>query len=292
MAWMHPLAVEHRRKLYTRQDAWRLAPPGTPEAKMPGWLDPSATRVRWKEAKEAEARAVFEAELAELRASHERVKEELAEINYDLVLRRLIRKFRPDQPRVPAGSRQGGQWTSGAGVPGDAAVADGFDSGDASADGGDLGADTGDAPPDGESLAQELRRFPASDQPPRPDRQQLDAIANDPLIRAYMDEAWIASNPYGIYPKEHGFWISRDEISGQLFTRPFETSGVENRIYTGSPPPDAIAFFHTHPYGTIQLGAAPPSALDEAQAARLGLPGLIQSHVGVYYFGPPLRPAR
>src|SRR3954451_10017254 len=27
MATFHPLAVEHRRKLYTRQDAWRLAPP-------------------------------------------------------------------------------------------------------------------------------------------------------------------------------------------------------------------------------------------------------------------------
>ena len=26
MAWIHPAAVEHRRKLYTRQDAWRLAP--------------------------------------------------------------------------------------------------------------------------------------------------------------------------------------------------------------------------------------------------------------------------
>src|ERR1051325_8730679 len=111
MAWMHPLAVEHRRKLYTRQDAWRLAPPGTPEPKMPGWLDPSATRVRWKEAQEEEARAAFEAELSELRASHERAKEELAEINYELAWRRILRKFRPDQPRVPAGSPQGGPMT-------------------------------------------------------------------------------------------------------------------------------------------------------------------------------------
>src|ERR1051325_5185085 len=137
MAWMHPLAVEHRRKLYTRQDAWRLAPPGTPEGKMPGWLDPSATRVRLREAQEAEGRAVFEGELAERRASHERVKAELAEINYDLVMRRLIRKFRPDQPRVPAGSPQGGQWTSGASGVGDGAMADSGD--DNSADGGDAG---------------------------------------------------------------------------------------------------------------------------------------------------------
>jgi len=50
MAWIHPAAVEHRRKLFTRADAYRFAAPGTPEAKMPGWLDPSATRVRLKEA--------------------------------------------------------------------------------------------------------------------------------------------------------------------------------------------------------------------------------------------------
>jgi hypothetical protein len=30
-------------QLYVRADAYRFAPPGTPEAKMPGWLDPSAT---------------------------------------------------------------------------------------------------------------------------------------------------------------------------------------------------------------------------------------------------------
>jgi hypothetical protein len=94
------------------------------------------------------------------------------------------------------------------------------------------------------------------------------------------------------FSKEHGFWISRDEVSGQFFTRPFATSGVENEINPGSPPPDAIAFFHTHPYGGIQIGAAPPSLEDEAFAARVGLPGLIQSHVGMYYFGPPLRPVR
>ena len=184
-------------------------------------------------------------------------------------------KYSPSQPRVPAGNPDGGRWTSGARAVGNAGVAA-----------------AGDAPRDGRSLAQELRRYTASDQPPRPDRQQLEAIANDPLIRAYMDEAWIASNPYGIYPNEHGFWISRDEVSGQLFTRPFAAPGVGNMIYVGSPPPDAIAFFHTHPYGRIQLGAAPPSLDDEALAAGLRLPGLIQSHVGMYYFGPPLRPVR
>jgi len=45
MAYFHPAAVAHRRRLYMRHDAWRLAAPVTPQAKMPGWLDPSATRV-------------------------------------------------------------------------------------------------------------------------------------------------------------------------------------------------------------------------------------------------------
>ena len=270
--------------LYVRADAWRLAPPGTPEAKPPGWLDPSMTRVRWQEAQEEEARAAFEAEVKAAQATQDRLWAMLAEIKYELAWRKLCRKYGydPDQPRDELG-----RWTDAGG----GASTDASEEG-AGSDSGDMGADAGDAAPNGNSLSQELRRFPASDQSPRSDRRELDAIANDPLIRAYMDEAWIASNPYGIYPNEHGFWISRDEVSGQLFTRPFATSGVGNIIDPGPPPPDAIAFFHTHPYGGIQLGAAPPNFRDEAVAARLGLPGLIQSHVGVYYFGPPLRPVR
>src|ERR1044072_1531400 len=122
MSYMHPPALEARRKYWTRHDAYRFAPPGTPEAKMPGWLDPSMTRVRFKEAQEAEARRQaqvaqeeFERDLAELRASHERLKVELAEIKYELAWRRLCRKYgyNPTQPRVPAGNPDGGQWTSG-----------------------------------------------------------------------------------------------------------------------------------------------------------------------------------
>jgi len=77
--------------------------------------------------------------VAALRTSHERTREELAEINYELVLRRIIRKFRPDQPRVPAGSPQGGQWTSGASSVGDSAA------GDTGADNLATGGDAGDA---------------------------------------------------------------------------------------------------------------------------------------------------
>lgn len=273
MSYMHPAALEARRKYYLRHDAYRFAAPGTPEAKMPGYLHPWAAVARAEEAKAL----AEEAEQAAIRAELEHLHRLVKDLRIDLALRRLRFKYSPDQPRDEVG-----RWTNGTSSEG-AAAADGAGDGTPS--------DSSEAARNSESLAQDrLPRTTASDQPPRSDRHQLEAIANDPLIRAYMNEAWIASNPYGLFPREHGFWISRDDASGQLFTRPFEGRGVENTIITGPAPPDAIAFFHTHPYGGIQPGAAPPSPSDEAWAARLGLPGLIQSHVGMYYFGPPLRP--
>jgi len=108
MAWIDPRAVAHRRKMFTRHDAWRWAPPGSPESKMPGWRDPSATRVRLKEAQEEEARAAFDAKVKALRASHEQAREILAEIKYEFAWRKLCRKYGydPDQPRDEVG-----RWT-------------------------------------------------------------------------------------------------------------------------------------------------------------------------------------
>src|SRR4051794_35318406 len=124
MTYFHPAAVEHRRKLYTRQDAWRLAPPGTPEAKMPGWLDPSMTRVRWREAQEEEARRRAQAAQEEFERELLQLRWEVKKLKLDHELWLLEEKYSPDQPRVPAGSPQGGQWTSGANAVGDAAAAD------------------------------------------------------------------------------------------------------------------------------------------------------------------------
>src|SRR3954447_21956490 len=99
---------EHRRKLYERQDAWRLAPPGTPEAKMPGWLDPSATRVRLKEAQEEEARARAAAELEEYEGAVLELRWLVKSLGTDLALGRLRQKYSPDQPRDSVG-----RWTDG-----------------------------------------------------------------------------------------------------------------------------------------------------------------------------------
>jgi hypothetical protein len=75
---------------------------------MPGWLDPSATRVRLKEAQEEEERAALAAEVKALQVQQDRLCEMLAEIEYELAWRKLCRKhgYDPDQPRDELG-----RWT-------------------------------------------------------------------------------------------------------------------------------------------------------------------------------------
>jgi len=68
MSYADRIWLEGRRRYWTRPDAYRFARPGSPEAKMPGWLDPWATRVRMKEAAEDEERAREAAEQEELSA--------------------------------------------------------------------------------------------------------------------------------------------------------------------------------------------------------------------------------
>jgi hypothetical protein len=119
----------------------------------------------------------------------------------------------------------------------------------------------------------------------------LDAIANHPTIRARIDEAWAASDPNG-FGREQGFWIVRNDASGEIFTRPFANPGGAATIVPGAPPSDAIASFHTHP-ARPDFGGYPGPSLEDVQTAeRMGLPGLLQSHNGMYYFGPLLRPRR
>jgi hypothetical protein len=56
----------------------------------------------------------IEAERAELLA----LKALVADVRFTLALWRLARKYRPDQPRVPAGNPDGGQWTGEGGSVG------------------------------------------------------------------------------------------------------------------------------------------------------------------------------
>ncbi|MGB9364688.1 MAG: hypothetical protein WCE79_01610 [Xanthobacteraceae bacterium] len=271
MTYFHPAWLEHQRKRYTRADAYRFAAPGTPEAKMPGWLDPSATRVRLKEAQEEEARAQEAAAQEEFEREVLALRHDFAKLKLEYELRRFQQKYSPNQPRVPAGNPDGGQWTSG--------------------DGG-TESDGSDTASDGESLAQERGSLfaPGPGQEPRRDLLDLQAIADHPSIRTRIDEAWVASNPHGL-GREHGFWISRNNETGELFTRPFTNPGGLVSLVPGPPPNDAIAFFHTHPLRSDFGGGPGPSRPDQNFAASTGLPGLVQSHHGMYYFGPLLRPS-
>ena len=117
MTYFHPAWLEHQRKRFTRADAYRFAPPGSPEAKPPGWLDPSATRVRLKEAQEDEARARAAAEQEALEREILALRHDFAKLKLEYELRRFQRKYSSNQPRVPAGNPDGGQWVGAFNVP-------------------------------------------------------------------------------------------------------------------------------------------------------------------------------
>ena len=105
----HHLRITYERERWLRPDWRRWYPPGFE------WPDVrEAERKRAElEAREAEEAAWIEAREAEAEALT-RLRWMLKDLKVDLMLARLRRKYSPDQPRVPAGNRDGGQWTSGA----------------------------------------------------------------------------------------------------------------------------------------------------------------------------------
>jgi hypothetical protein len=118
MAWIHPAAEEYQRRRWTRHDAHRWLKPD-PEH----WLSPEELRLEYPELYERKYGAAPQApsssaldvirndESLRLRAIAiiRDAQAEIAMLRHELALRR---KFRPDQPRVPAGNPDGGQWTS------------------------------------------------------------------------------------------------------------------------------------------------------------------------------------
>jgi hypothetical protein len=106
MAWIHPDAVEYRRRQWMRPDADRYLKP--PPFDRNAWLKER----RAAAAEAAEARGAIKHPLDD-----PEVRRLVAEIKLDNLRWRYRRKYRPDQPRVPAGDPDGGQWTSeGGGV--------------------------------------------------------------------------------------------------------------------------------------------------------------------------------
>jgi hypothetical protein len=108
MAWFDPRAVAHRRKMFTRHDAWRWPPHGSPAAKVLGWADPSATRVRLKEAREEEARAQEGAAQEELEGELLHIRWELKKLKLEYELECFREKYRVN-PGQQVGVKYDGQ---------------------------------------------------------------------------------------------------------------------------------------------------------------------------------------
>jgi len=120
-------------------------------------------------------------------------------------------------------------------------------------------------------------------------RPALDAIANDPAVMAAINSAWNASNPDGAGARqENGFWVVRDDATGQLSTVPFPTNGTRDSMVPGAPPNNpgqtTVAFVHTHPNTDAEGYRQQPSDADTNFANANGVPGIIRSHNGMYYF--------
>ena len=115
MAYIHPAAIEHHRKRWERADAYRFAAPGAPEAKGPSTLHPWAEVARQEQMAADEARARAAAEPDEFEREVLALRHDFAKLKLEYELRRFHQKYSPDQPRVPAGNPDGGQWTSDGG---------------------------------------------------------------------------------------------------------------------------------------------------------------------------------
>ncbi len=120
---------------------------------------------------------------------------------------------------------------------------------------------------------------------------KVEAIANDPVVAAAIEKAWNASNPNTPGSKqEQGFWVMRDDKTGALSTVNFPSSGSRDSLTPGAVPAiegkTAVAFFHTHPNTVAEGYTNGPSTADQKFADRIGIPGIIQSHNGMYYFDP------
>jgi hypothetical protein len=123
---------------WIRPDAYRFMPPDAPryfgkDVVRYFWphhpLEQAGCAAQTEAADSAASNAddadiAFDREVADARRTLLRLKAELAEVSAglklrrffrDLAERRLSKAYNPDQPRVPAGNPDGGQWTSGGG---------------------------------------------------------------------------------------------------------------------------------------------------------------------------------
>ena len=108
---MNPTWRRHDWHRFIRHDAHRfLTPAGIAEEKRAS----EAVRAAHREAHEAAVAAEQEA----LEQGLLRLRRQLADLKFEVALRRIFHKYSPNQPRVPAGNPDGGQWTDDGGQGG------------------------------------------------------------------------------------------------------------------------------------------------------------------------------
>jgi hypothetical protein len=109
----NPAWTEYQRRRWTRSNARLYL---RPDPKL--YLQPNQKLYFKPQPYERKDHPDPSAELEELL----RLRSELESLKAEIKFRRLLRSskaFNPNQPRVPGGSREGGQWTSGGGTSGD-----------------------------------------------------------------------------------------------------------------------------------------------------------------------------
>ncbi|TRW14273.1 hypothetical protein [Glacieibacterium frigidum] len=117
----------------------------------------------------------------------------------------------------------------------------------------------------------------------------LESIARDPVVASAIEASWNASNPNTPGAKvETGFWVVRDNATGALSVVQFPSNGTNDSLTPGAPPAidgkTTVAFFHTHPNTSAEGYTSGPSSADQRFADATGIPGIIRSHDGMYYF--------
>lgn len=110
MMTVNAVWLAHQRKRFMRPDAGRYM-----RSDAARWLPPKPLArprpaVDVETATDAAARKAERAELTALKAL-------LADVRFHVALQRFARKYDPDQPRVPAGNPEGGQWASASEAP-------------------------------------------------------------------------------------------------------------------------------------------------------------------------------
>ena len=108
-----------------------------------------------------------------------------------------------------------------------------------------------------------------------------------------MHDAWVDSQADDPTQRhEEGGWIYMD-LANETLTIYRAPSGARSSIDLNQPPPVAgavvVGKFHTHPNPTAEGWVPGPSAADERNAARHGVPSLIRADDGDYATGPDSR---